>query len=169
VNRTRRINTKRGRRLVIFQKPPSSIDAKAPPFVFFASLDGHCRCRCRRIPGRRSGSKHFCRRVWATMLRLIRCSAGISSLNTGSIDEGDNIALAAGATLAGIGLASAFSRSMSQQQQRDAGAAAAMTPRYVCVCVCSNYRMQQSIRVLALLGVGHANLNLLRCVFSYVL
>lgn len=48
-------------------------------------------------------------------------SAGISSLNTGSVDDSHDIAAAAGATLAGIGLASAFSRNL-----RDTG-----TPRYV--------------------------------------
>jgi hypothetical protein len=54
-------------------------------------------------------------------------SAGISSLNTGSVDEVD-IAAAAGATLAGIGLASAFSRNLSK---RDQDALATTTPRYV--------------------------------------
>lgn len=51
-------------------------------------------------------------------------SAGISSLNTGSVDDANDAAVAAGATLAGIGLASAFSRNL---QQRDNLA----TPRYV--------------------------------------
>ena len=37
-------------------------------------------------------------------------SAGISSLNTGSMDDSADAAVAAGATLAGIGVASAFSR-----------------------------------------------------------
>jgi hypothetical protein len=54
-------------------------------------------------------------------------SAGISSLNTGSMDEMD-IAAAAGATLAGIGLASAFSRNLSKRGGDDALGAA---PRYV--------------------------------------
>jgi hypothetical protein len=53
-------------------------------------------------------------------------SAGISSLNTGSVDEVD-IAAAAGATLAGIGLASAFSRNLSKRD----GDALGATPRYV--------------------------------------
>jgi hypothetical protein len=53
-------------------------------------------------------------------------SAGISSLNTGSVDEVD-IATAAGATLAGIGLASAFSRNLSKRD----GDALGSAPRYV--------------------------------------
>ena len=51
-------------------------------------------------------------------------SAGISSLNTGSVDDSNDIAAAAGATLAGIGLASAFSRNL---QPRDI----VVAPRYV--------------------------------------
>jgi hypothetical protein len=49
-------------------------------------------------------------------------SAGISSLNTGSVDDAGDIAAAAGATLAGLGVASAFSRNL-----RDTTGA----PRYV--------------------------------------
>jgi len=44
-------------------------------------------------------------------------SAGISSLNTGSMDDSADAAVAAGATLAGIGVASAFSRRTAKQQQ----------------------------------------------------
>jgi hypothetical protein len=42
-------------------------------------------------------------------------SAGISSLNTGSMDDSHDAAVAAGATLAGIGVASAFSRHQNRK------------------------------------------------------
>lgn len=45
-------------------------------------------------------------------------SAGISSLNTGSMDERDDIALAAGATLAGLGVASAMARNLKSHGKR---------------------------------------------------
>lgn len=64
-------------------------------------------------------------------------SAGISSLNTGSMDEMD-IAAAAGATLAGIGLASAYSRNLSKRGGDDAlGAAPRFVLLRVCLSVCS--------------------------------
>ena len=63
-------------------------------------------------------------------------SAGISSLNTGSMDEMD-IAAAAGATLAGIGLASAYSRNLSKRGGDDAlGAAPRFVPLLGLVSVC---------------------------------
>jgi hypothetical protein len=45
-------------------------------------------------------------------------SAGISSLNTGSMDERDDVALAAGATLAGLGVASAMARNLSKSRAK---------------------------------------------------
>ena len=61
-------------------------------------------------------------------------SAGISSLNTGSMDEMD-IAAAAGATLAGIGLASAFSRNLSKRGDDALGAAPRYVPLFVLLLV----------------------------------
>jgi hypothetical protein len=84
-------------------------------------------------------------------------SAGISSLNTGSVDDAGDIAAAAGATLAGLGVASAFSRNL-----RDTTGA----PRYVdnsCWVLCSFWNELQLIHIHSFLITVIRTMGIQRC------